>query len=191
MRSFAISHKKTKYLLQCKVASDGNGVEEDVVRRELAPFSSSIRMLAAQNGKNLAKVLTGSALATHSTSWWIALTAFVRTQVLAYSKTIFKTRSNNGSDRWTHIWLHALVTASIICTDIILLVNGPVAVKFNIIPSLAPPALPFAPSSGKFSSNWITRRINDATQSGKSPVDSYRRPLAHWTSRSNTMTRLE
>lgn len=57
-----------KNALQCKVASEGNGVDEDVVRRELAPFSSSTRMFAAQNGKNLANVFTGSAFATHSTS---------------------------------------------------------------------------------------------------------------------------
>lgn len=70
-------------LLQCKVASDGSGVEDDVVRSELAPFSSSVRMFLAQNGKNLVSVLAASAFATHSTSWWMARTALVRTFVLA------------------------------------------------------------------------------------------------------------
>ena len=54
--------------LQCSVASDGRGVDDEVVRRELAPFSSSVRMFLPQNGRNLARVFTGSALATHSTS---------------------------------------------------------------------------------------------------------------------------
>jgi len=54
---------------QCKVASDGSGRDAEVVLKELAPFSSSILMLAAQKEKNLAIVFTGLAFATHSTNW--------------------------------------------------------------------------------------------------------------------------
>lgn len=99
-------------LLQWSVASDGRGVEVEVVLSELAPFSSSDSTLVRQMGRNLANVLAGSALATHSTSWWMARTAFDRTLVLAYWYTLPRTRSYSGSDRWTHIWLQAPVTAS-------------------------------------------------------------------------------
>ena len=59
---------RVAHLLQWSVASEGIGVDEEVVRRELAPFSSSIRIFLAQKGRNLLSVFTGSAFATHSTS---------------------------------------------------------------------------------------------------------------------------
>jgi hypothetical protein len=59
---------RKKNILQCNVASDGRGVDTEVVLMELAPFSSSTRIFLEQNGKNLAKVLSGFAFATHSTS---------------------------------------------------------------------------------------------------------------------------
>ena len=68
---------------QCRVASDGSGQDAEVVLKELAPFSSSTLMFASQKEKNLAIVFEGLALATHSTNWWIARTAFVCTLVLA------------------------------------------------------------------------------------------------------------
>jgi hypothetical protein len=47
-------------ILQWKVASEGKGVERvDVVRVELAPFSSSTSILCIQNGTNFAKVFAG------------------------------------------------------------------------------------------------------------------------------------
>ncbi len=55
-------------VLQCNVASEGSGVEDEVVRRELAPFSSSVPMFREQKGTNLARVFSGFALATHSAS---------------------------------------------------------------------------------------------------------------------------
>lgn len=55
-------------ILQCRVASEGIGVVDEVVLTELAPFSSSVRIFLAQNGRNLARVLSGLALATHSTN---------------------------------------------------------------------------------------------------------------------------
>ena len=70
--------------LQCRVASDGRGIERDeVILSELAPCSSSVLMLRSQNGKNLSRVFVGLAFATHSTSWWIARTAFDRTFCVA------------------------------------------------------------------------------------------------------------
>jgi hypothetical protein len=55
-------------ILQCRVASEGIGVVDEVVLTELAPFSSSVRIFLAQNGRNLARVFSGLALATHSTN---------------------------------------------------------------------------------------------------------------------------
>lgn len=70
-------------ILQFRVASEGIRVIDEVVLSELAPFSSSMRIFLAQKGRNLARVFSGLALATHSTNWWIALTAFDLTVVLA------------------------------------------------------------------------------------------------------------
>jgi hypothetical protein len=57
-------------VLQWKVASEGSGVEKvEVVRVELAPFSSSTSMFFIQKGTNFAKVFAGWAFAIHSTSW--------------------------------------------------------------------------------------------------------------------------
>ena len=60
--------KYFKNILQCNVASEGIGLLVDVVRKELAPCSISIRILRVQNGTNFANVFSGFALAIHSTS---------------------------------------------------------------------------------------------------------------------------
>lgn len=41
------------------------------------------------------------------------------------------------------------------------------------LPSVAPPAEPSGPSSGRLFNSWMTRRIKLVIQSGKLPVESY------------------